>query len=290
MEVAGCLWSGCCCWILHLWVQTGLRKGTWWTPLACDWVRVYAQVPGEQCASRGLHPLLNRAVLKTSGSRLPDMEKQITLNLALSIQGVRARREFQPTFEKGLLGQFSFPLTPATHTYNPKIKILPWSPPSHRDYRSMLLTCPPEGEDGGRGGWHHRFNRHEHEQTPGRERGQGGLKCCSPRSLKESRRDLRTEHHQRHLCSPRPSSEWVTSLLVYPGYKPPIGCCPCVGHHWGVQVGSVHMPFAVQTLPFLQHHHPRANEWVYQASPKEPGNWRKDNERRRGRWGKGAPG
>ena len=29
-------------------------------------------------------------------------------------------------------------------------------------------------------GWHHRFNGHEFEQTPGYSEGQGGLVCCSP--------------------------------------------------------------------------------------------------------------
>ena len=29
-------------------------------------------------------------------------------------------------------------------------------------------------------GWHHRFNGHEYEQTPGDGEGQGSLVCCSP--------------------------------------------------------------------------------------------------------------
>ena len=33
-------------------------------------------------------------------------------------------------------------------------------------------------------GWHHRFNGHEFEQTPGYGEGQGCLACCSP--FKES--------------------------------------------------------------------------------------------------------
>ena len=28
-------------------------------------------------------------------------------------------------------------------------------------------------------GWHHRLNRHEFEQTPGGNEGQGSLACCS---------------------------------------------------------------------------------------------------------------
>ena len=29
-------------------------------------------------------------------------------------------------------------------------------------------------------GWHHRFNGHEFEETPGDSDGQGSLGCCSP--------------------------------------------------------------------------------------------------------------
>ena len=29
-------------------------------------------------------------------------------------------------------------------------------------------------------GWHHQFNGHESEQTPGDSEGQGSLACCSP--------------------------------------------------------------------------------------------------------------
>ena len=35
-------------------------------------------------------------------------------------------------------------------------------------------------------GWHHQFNGHESEQTPGDGEGQGNLACCSPQSGKES--------------------------------------------------------------------------------------------------------
>ena len=35
-------------------------------------------------------------------------------------------------------------------------------------------------------GWHHWFNGHEFEQTPGCGEGQGSLVCCSPQALKES--------------------------------------------------------------------------------------------------------
>ena len=35
-------------------------------------------------------------------------------------------------------------------------------------------------------GWHHRLDRHEFEQAPGVNHGQGGLACCSPWGRKES--------------------------------------------------------------------------------------------------------
>ena len=35
-------------------------------------------------------------------------------------------------------------------------------------------------------GWHHRFNGHEFEKTPGDSEGQGSLVCCGPWGGKES--------------------------------------------------------------------------------------------------------
>ena len=35
-------------------------------------------------------------------------------------------------------------------------------------------------------GWHHRLDRHEFEQVPGVDDGQGSLVCCSPWCHKES--------------------------------------------------------------------------------------------------------
>ena len=34
--------------------------------------------------------------------------------------------------------------------------------------------------------WHHQLNRHEFEQTPGDNEGQGSLVCCCPLDHKES--------------------------------------------------------------------------------------------------------
>ena len=47
-------------------------------------------------------------------------------------------------------------------------------------------------------GWHHRFNGHEFEQTPGDSERQGSLACCSPWGCKES--DM-TEQQQIVLLS-----------------------------------------------------------------------------------------
>ena len=35
-------------------------------------------------------------------------------------------------------------------------------------------------------GWHHQFNGHEFEQTPGDNEGQGSLACCTPWGCKVS--------------------------------------------------------------------------------------------------------
>ena len=35
-------------------------------------------------------------------------------------------------------------------------------------------------------GWHHQFNGHEFEQTPGDSEGQGSLACCTPQGCRES--------------------------------------------------------------------------------------------------------
>ena len=51
-------------------------------------------------------------------------------------------------------------------------------------------------------GWHHPYNGHEFEQTPGDSEGQGSLVCCSPWGLRV-RHDLATEQQQTELgCAP----------------------------------------------------------------------------------------
>ena len=68
-----------------------------------------------------------------------------------------------------------------------------WSP----DAQSQLIGKDPDAgkdwrqEDGGTTEdemfrWHHWFNGHKFEQTPGDSKGQGNMACCSPWSHKES--------------------------------------------------------------------------------------------------------
>ena len=68
-----------------------------------------------------------------------------------------------------------------------------WPP----DAKSQLIGKDPDaGKDWGQEekrateddvlGWHHRFNGHEFEQTPGNSEEQGSLACCSPWGGKES--------------------------------------------------------------------------------------------------------
>ena len=44
-------------------------------------------------------------------------------------------------------------------------------------------------------GWHHRFNGHEFEQTPGDSERQGSLACCSPWGRRVGH-DIPTEQQQ----------------------------------------------------------------------------------------------
>ena len=52
-------------------------------------------------------------------------------------------------------------------------------------------------------GWHHRFNGHECEQTPGDSEGQGSLACYSPWGHKES--DMTEQLNSNH--------EWEVKLF-----------------------------------------------------------------------------
>ena len=66
-----------------------------------------------------------------------------------------------------------------------------WSP----DAKNWLIGKDPDAGENWRQkkratkdemvGWHHQFNRHEFEQTPGDSEEQGSLSCCSPWGHKE---------------------------------------------------------------------------------------------------------
>ena len=57
-------------------------------------------------------------------------------------------------------------------------------------------------------GWHHRFNGHEFEQTPGDTEGQGSLACCSPWGCKEPDKieQLNNHHPTQNVTSAEPGS------------------------------------------------------------------------------------
>ena len=66
-------------------------------------------------------------------------------------------------------------------------------------------------------GWHHQFNRHEFEQTPGDSEGQGSLVYCSPWGCKESGTSYQlTEHHHHPITVSTPlSSQNIESRDPY---------------------------------------------------------------------------
>ena len=47
-------------------------------------------------------------------------------------------------------------------------------------------------------GWHHWFNGHEFQQTPGDSKGQGILECCSSWGSQIAGHDVATEQHQEN--------------------------------------------------------------------------------------------
>ena len=70
-------------------------------------------------------------------------------------------------------------------------------------------------------GWHHQFNGHEFEQTPGDSEGQGSLACCSPCGHKESdmTEQLNSNSHtemcsQSLLCSLRTAGPRLTGAKL----------------------------------------------------------------------------
>ena len=67
-------------------------------------------------------------------------------------------------------------------------------------------------------GWHHWFNGHEFEQTPGNGEGQGSLACCSPRGHKESDTTLQLNNNNMSTESMMPSNHLILCwpLLLLP--------------------------------------------------------------------------
>ena len=72
-------------------------------------------------------------------------------------------------------------------------------------------------------GWHHWFNVHEFEQTPGIGEGQGSLVCCSPWDRKES--DMSewlnnnnniqwTYNSKRYMCPMFRLLTWLSKLKI----------------------------------------------------------------------------
>ena len=52
-------------------------------------------------------------------------------------------------------------------------------------------------------GWHHQFNGHEFEQTPGLGEGQGRLAGCSP------------QHHKESDMTERLNNSWLATRSLY---------------------------------------------------------------------------
>ena len=59
-------------------------------------------------------------------------------------------------------------------------------------------------------GWHHQFNGHEFERTPGDSEGQGSLACCSPWDHKELNM---TEQEQQQFWKFMTGSEMMQDAL-----------------------------------------------------------------------------
>ena len=72
-------------------------------------------------------------------------------------------------------------------------------------------------------GWHHQFNGHEFEKTPGNSEGQGSLVCCSPWGHKQS--DTTEQLNNNNPVRPSYFSQLKVSLLrdrlgdPYSGYE-----------------------------------------------------------------------
>ena len=61
-------------------------------------------------------------------------------------------------------------------------------------------------------GWHHQFNGHEFEQTPGDNEGQGSLACCTPWGCKDSGRTLQLNDNKDAFL--KAQSLWGKPFLI----------------------------------------------------------------------------
>ena len=78
-------------------------------------------------------------------------------------------------------------------------------------------------------GWHHQFNGHESEETPGDGDGQGGLACCGPWGRKESDTTERlngTELTQIYMLPAVQSHQVMSDCLGPRGLQPARLLCP----------------------------------------------------------------
>ena len=91
-------------------------------------------------------------------------------------------------------------------------------------------------------GWHHRFNGHEAEQTPGHSEGQGDLACCSPWRHKESDTAERLNNNNTH----------ITAWLVYRIWQSDARSPWRLGYKrtWGFNLGQSLVFFFFNLLSF----------------------------------------
>ena len=63
--------------------------------------------------------------------------------------------------------------------------------------------------------WHHQLNRHETQQTPGDEKGQGGLACYSPWGCRESDMTEQTTTNFRYIHKYISKKKTITNSSVH---------------------------------------------------------------------------
>ena len=83
---------------------------------------------------------------------------------------------------KGLKGSYAESEVPIFWPPDVKSQLIGKDPDAGKNWRQEEKGMTEDANVG----WHHWFNGHEFEQSPGDGEGQGGLACCSPWGLKES--------------------------------------------------------------------------------------------------------